>query len=286
MIDFCTKQLVIVAYPPAAGGKFLINCLGLSDQAVLQHAGLAQQQLDKQIDLAGKLHYLVTQINDSIDQGRWTDLGLGCQELFGITNSQYIEHSSDAIKASKQWFHPIVKQLSTGNLKFFLVAHGTRYLSAYQEVWPNAIIILFENYRNFLQTRKFHDPQLQRFWEGIRQPHWPVVAPQSWDKIKQLDSEMYSAVIKQHASIDNYFINGSFKSATFESFDNAVNNIKLQLPEDQYFIWNTDWYNTQQDCIVNIDNCCNWLDIPTVNSGVMIEYYNAWKKSLDYFSKI
>ena len=34
--NFNTNKLIIVAYPMGAGGKFLINCLGISEDACLQ----------------------------------------------------------------------------------------------------------------------------------------------------------------------------------------------------------------------------------------------------------
>ena len=34
--NYNTDKLVIVAYPIGAGGKFLINCLGISEDACLQ----------------------------------------------------------------------------------------------------------------------------------------------------------------------------------------------------------------------------------------------------------
>ena len=36
-MNYETNKIIFICYPPGAGGKFLINCLGLSDSAVLQH---------------------------------------------------------------------------------------------------------------------------------------------------------------------------------------------------------------------------------------------------------
>ena len=54
-IDFNTNNIVIVFYPRFAGGKFLINCLGLSDDAVFQNAKLAENQLNGKFTIDNKI---------------------------------------------------------------------------------------------------------------------------------------------------------------------------------------------------------------------------------------
>ena len=39
-MNYETNKIIFVCYPPGAGGKFLINCLGVSNHAVLQHQDL------------------------------------------------------------------------------------------------------------------------------------------------------------------------------------------------------------------------------------------------------
>ena len=60
--DFMTDRLVIVYYPLGAGGKFLINCLGLSNQCVLQSIELANNQINNQFTSIEKFQFLKFQI--------------------------------------------------------------------------------------------------------------------------------------------------------------------------------------------------------------------------------
>ena len=84
MINFDTRNLIIVCYPGGAGGKFLINSLGLSDDCVFQDADLASRQLQQDFTPADKFSYLTNKINKVT--GEWHDLDLGCVQLFGVTN--------------------------------------------------------------------------------------------------------------------------------------------------------------------------------------------------------
>ena len=90
MIDFNTNRLIIVCYPRGAGGKFLINALGLSNGAVFQDNDLAMQQLSKLFTPEDKLAYIQTQVELITDQ--WTDLNLGCYQLFGMHNENYFQN--------------------------------------------------------------------------------------------------------------------------------------------------------------------------------------------------
>jgi len=57
--NFNTSNLVVFQFPRYAGGKFVINCLGLSDNMVLQSRSLAQRQVDGTISLEDKKKYII-----------------------------------------------------------------------------------------------------------------------------------------------------------------------------------------------------------------------------------
>jgi hypothetical protein len=147
--DFLTDRLVIAFYPPWSGGKFLINALGLSDSCVFQNAYWARQQLDGGFNLKRKIRYLHDNLNLAQRDCEWRDLGLGCQEYFDIPNDLYFD-----IDVRDQEFNPIVKDTIDQNKCFFIVAHDTNFLSAYLHIWPNARIIYFDNYTDFIKSRK------------------------------------------------------------------------------------------------------------------------------------
>jgi len=55
LVNFDTENLIIVCYPKNAGGKFLVNCLGLSDQSLFQSADLSVMQLNGLFDYSQKI---------------------------------------------------------------------------------------------------------------------------------------------------------------------------------------------------------------------------------------
>ena len=150
-IDFNTNNIVIVFYPRFAGGKFLINCLGLSDDAVFQNAKLAENQLNGKFTIDNKIQYLINELDNVHDS--WTDLNLFCCDLFGQDGISNI-NSPEVVKQNSQLFLPVIKKLSNSNLKFFLVASDIMNLKQDILIWNNARIILFKNSKNFINFRQ------------------------------------------------------------------------------------------------------------------------------------
>ena len=159
-INFDTDNLIIVFYPGLAGGKFLINCLGLSDDVVFQDHQLAQKQLDLKFIQQDKINYLLDKLAETVEWNDypevygWNDLDLGCMELFGISNSDYVQLSSDEIRNLQ--FNDVITTLSNSSKKFFIVAHWPNNVARYLTVWPNAKLITFKNYSKFINFR-IHD---------------------------------------------------------------------------------------------------------------------------------
>jgi hypothetical protein len=144
MINYHTDKLIILCYPGGAGGKCLINSLGLSNGAVFQDIDLAIKQINGNFSPLDKLSYLKNQF--ALCKDHWSDLNLGCIQFFGINNNVYLTKSPIVI-------NPDVEQIINQNLYFFIVAHNINYLKEYLIHWPNAKIILFKNTKDFILSR-------------------------------------------------------------------------------------------------------------------------------------
>ena len=110
--NYNTDKLVIVAYPTGAGGKFLINSLGVSNSACLQDWELYD------LSSTAKKQLIFDRL-DATPTGTWNDLDLGCFKQFeynidGLT--------TDAIHAIKFEFNQVV-DISYGNKYFFHTTH-------------------------------------------------------------------------------------------------------------------------------------------------------------------
>ena len=83
-MNYNAKNLIVFHFPRYAGGKFVQNCIGLSNNVVFQKQSLAQAQIDGNFSFEDKKEYILTNLERENITGErgWQDLGLGCWELF------------------------------------------------------------------------------------------------------------------------------------------------------------------------------------------------------------
>lgn len=134
-----TKSITIVVYEPWAGGKFLINCLGLSNHAYLQDTSLIRLQMQGKLTPADKKELLDKRLDSVTD--KWLDLGMGCGLIFGIYPTK------------EQSFPPLVSQLSNEDNQLFVIAHNLNDLDSLLAIWKNPKIIVLNNSINFIKWR-------------------------------------------------------------------------------------------------------------------------------------
>ena len=142
-VNFDTQQLVIVAYSAYAGGKFLINCLALSDHAYMQNQQRVQEQQQGLLSPRDKLQYLKHNITAQ-------DFRTGCVDLFDIGDDYYRTQRH----CCRYWpFSSVIAELSQGSKRFFLVAHRIDLLEHYLEVWPRAQLLAMTNAHDMVRAR-------------------------------------------------------------------------------------------------------------------------------------
>ena len=139
------SSIVIVCYPPGAGGKFLINSLGLSQSCYLQDIYLLKQQRKRTLPSEQKLNFILHRL--SREQENWNDLGLGCKQLFGNV-------------LDPESFYSEILEVSYEDKLFFVVAHrpgksydGVNGLIDLLNIWPNAKKIYLKNSNEFVNWR-------------------------------------------------------------------------------------------------------------------------------------
>lgn len=133
-----SDRAVIVSYPIGAGGKFIINCLGISKHCYLQHFPLILQQRNGNLSPKDKLDFLCQQLDKTTDQ--WTDLWLGDATVFG-----------DAMDPSI-WREEI-NQISYENCYFFTTAHTPEEARKLISIWPKSKKIVVTNPESFINFR-------------------------------------------------------------------------------------------------------------------------------------
>lgn len=154
MLDNQSNKVILVCYPMGAGGNFLINCLGLSDNCVFSHSDLAKKQLLGKFDFQSKVDYLMTRLDQCQQKGYWDDLGLGFAELLGFPANNSAFSNLNFKHIVEKYIHPVMDEIFRSKQYFFLACHDTFSVRQYKIFWPNAKLIIFNNFSQFNKRRR------------------------------------------------------------------------------------------------------------------------------------
>lgn len=282
LINFPNKfdKISIVCYPAGTGGNFLINCLSLSNDCVFLDAGLARLQLEGKFTVADKINYLKTKLQESRTNGVWNDLSLGNQNYFGVDRLEWLT-SFPEILYSK--LDPIVKHTINNNKNFFFILHEIVNLDRIKEFWPNSKIILFDNYRNFLQkrykTKSTPSSKLVDYWNIVRDSSWPMNPPQNKKEFESLPKHCQDELIDVFSfEISRWFDH----SVEFDLlWSDAISEAKEKYNQD-VAVWDVDQsYKDSQALVSNLDFLFDCLDLPVVDSSIIEDYFYDWKNTLE-----
>jgi hypothetical protein len=273
MINFNSDKIIIVCFPEGAGGKFLVNALGLSDSCIFQDANLAKRQLDNDFILQNKLDYLIDKLNAT--EQLWTDLDLHSPYLFGLSSADHVGKNINEIK-----YNDIIKSLVELNQHyFFMTAHQITWAEACLNCWPNAQIILFENTKEFISLRKYKDlikSPIFDIWEKIKGQDWPLTPPNTIDELEALP-------IKIKNEFESSF--GDLYSDYYKELivprQNQIdlNNFKEKF-KHKIITWDANWYFSSTKTIKEIKNLYDKLNLSNFNADAITLYYELWCKKL------
>ena len=156
-----TDNLTIIWYHNYSGGKFMANCLSLSDHGLFGHKEMTEAQLRGELSPNDKLNYLLGQI-DEIEKGVfWTDLNISDNKFFGFNKKDYI----DPWRGISYWDY--VKDVSYGDYKFFIASHFNPEVIEIKKIWKNANIILFTHPHGYVEKRAKNDPKISVFYDRL-----------------------------------------------------------------------------------------------------------------------
>jgi hypothetical protein len=275
-INFNTDNIVIVYYSKDSGGKFLINSLGLSDDAVFQSAELAEKQLNGMFTIDNKIQYLINELGNV--QDTWNDLNLGCSQFFGINDFDYRSYTSDLIKQNTDIFNPVLEKISNKNLKFFVACHDFFYLEKLLSLWPNARIIFFENSENFINFRTGILDQIKLHWDTIRGVDWPETNPSSLSDLeKKCSSQVLEEITSQFPYIRSKIIRRTWQT---EYNEGKLKTYKSHKVKNQKLFWDTDLYFSCEDTVNKIEQFYHKLELTNFNREYITTYYNLWINKL------
>jgi hypothetical protein len=277
MIDRNYDKVIILCYPAGAGGNFLINCLSLNDQCVLRDSRLAERQLHSGFTSAEKLDYFQTQLDITLTTKKWNDLGLGCNNLFGIDSSAYFFEYPEIIQKK---FNYVIPQLIRNNKYLFIVAHTTQHLEACCNFWTNARTIFFTDYHKFVKDRTSKSStknlNLIRYWNTVGGPSWPEDPPASYHEFLQLPSIIQEELVTDfHSEIFRWIDSPPLRD---DLHDLAVKNY-LNSGGDQVTEWNVanNYVGNESKFLIGLHRCADWARIGiNVSDSAVLCYYQNW----------
>lgn len=248
--NFNTSNLIVFQFPRYAGGKFVINCLGLSSDMVLQKQSLAQKQIDETLSLEDKKEYIIEYLSWEDAADGWADLRLGDVELF-VGDEKRKEKGSDEAMDSLSYgkqhdnINGTVKFLSQQedrHLLFPVISHsGTFDRGRY----PNAKVIQWKNNDDFVKTRTSLLPDCRM--------------PMDFDKWNNVANEIPDSFKEQFG-----------KNATFV------------LQKEADFLWDANWFNSVEDTLAGLQSLYRFLNLNDWNKvkEFIEEYYCLWIKAI------
>lgn len=267
-------------YPAGAGGKFLLNCVSLNNRTVLQDHVLAQQQLSGQFNVDAKLKYIYKKLKLAQETKQWTDLGLGDYELWGFNVLKYVEAFPEITKKLLDSIS-LIQECMTKNIHLPIVCHNFIMLENMRKVWINGKVVVFTNYRKFVNTRNLgynNDQKLESYWNTIKGDDWPTDPPTTKAAIRQLP------VFIQH-ELSQDFNNEIERYLDFgEDYDQLWNTYAKNL--DTKFIFDVEYsYENSRNFYEVYLEVCAYLGVPAANQPIIEKYFNTWKKTLSIISQ-
>ena len=276
--QFATDRIIIVNFPPGAGGKFLTNSIALSHQAVLQHHALTKFTPDKKLDwLCARYRSMNTLI--------WQDLDLGCIQLFGNTRSTMDLESRVSESTSWQYSNAI-PELIKQNKYFFVVAHNSNQLAWLLQTWTNAKIIRFVNYLDFVKKfRPSYIPIVTRFgvgkklkkhisawWQDHRCDSWPVEPPLTLDAYRLPE---YQKIVSDIDPINQFIVN-----LTIQQQYDLTGNVTDHWTID----WDASCYLNQELYLQQLEILYNKLGLADFDASGAKQLYAVWVEALERYS--
>ena len=269
-----TDRLIVAHYPQGYGGKFLLNCLGLSQHMVLQDNELARQQLAGTLNPNQKLDFLLSRLKE-VKQA-WCDLHLGCVQLFGCETYKFQRHHGFELRYHR--FNPVIQELSHGTTYFASVAHDVWQLSNTLESWPGARVINLINADQFLELYRPSSQQIE--WRFLRAPDWPIEMPANLDQYLAMPEFVKQEI--QDMNLELYFIKPLFWRQDQDWIAQQDKQKTQELMRGRScWSWETDWYLDQDLFLHQLHLLYQWLGLDDFNIDLLARFHSAYLATLE-----
>jgi hypothetical protein len=176
--QYQTHNATVVNFTSFSGGKFVTNCLSLSQHACPQDPVAAKYLLTNPKDYDYRLKSILTTLPDKSQIKLWRSFEFGDFQLYGSAFKKWTSGN-----ATPKINH-ITTELCNSNLKFFIINHSMNPTNLLQ-VWKNATVITLINSEKFqavamslknekiINAANLNGNYCKQKFELLRGPDWP-----------------------------------------------------------------------------------------------------------------
>lgn len=150
-LNFEYDKIIIVKYDFGGGGRFLINCLGLSNDATFLCPRITKLQLLDKFTSEKKLKYLLVRLKKCRVTKTWDELGLIDKNFWGISDHDFFFRGEEDI-INYNYPEHISKCIDNGKY-IFISTHEDEYIQKLRNCWRNSKYIVFKNENVFKNAR-------------------------------------------------------------------------------------------------------------------------------------
>ena len=310
MTNFDSDRVIILYYAIGAGGKFLAHNLSLSPDCVMMNSKLAMMQLEGKLNQKQKVSILLESIKNT--DSEWKDFGFNDIDWFGLDFDTMPEklgvvsyhHLPESELKTKVYTNPNFQYLTVNNTKYlFITSHSKDEVNKLASIWKNAKIISFKNEKLFCRIRNFENRQRQYkiIWSLIPEKEkdgW-LEPPFSHIDFLNHPKDTQTTVLKylkdpEFTKKVGKLLKDNYSSPTPKTFTEykslpiqekkileSQHTTEEYVHPDSIFVWDCNWYLSEQDTIHSIKCLYDVLKLDGYNENSIRSYYRSWINKLE-----
>ena len=269
--NFQTDNLILVYFPSFAGGKFIMNCLSLSQHAVPLDTYSARYLTKNPTDYQFRLQRILGTLPATDQLKQWQSWEFGDTEFYGglVDNLLTCWKNNQPTNSDD-----LIQELIEQNLSFFMTRHGGGAGGVFRalEVWTNAKIIILTNYDKFwniainLKNKNQTTPNITDYAGNDCESKYNFIKGNEWPEWNLFEK-------------CNYDIDKTAQYVTIQ--DNIQQEIKQyykwHLIKSPIFCFDVDnTYFFKKEFLTKMKELYIWLGYDDYNQDLIEEYYSKY----------
>jgi len=266
-------------YPQYAGGKFIMNCLSLSQHCVPMDIESCEYLLKHPVDYAYRLSSIMKTLPHKNNMSQWFDYEFNNQDFYDdasfLFKSEFFVF--DRMQKGIVYNYGIDNRISNlidKNMDFFAETRSNNFehISQYVSLWPNSKIILLTNCQKFQEIASFKKNKSQKKYSAANycgnecEEKYNALKGNSWPSWELFQQNYYNIDrIAKHITIDQDIITEIKQFYPWYNISNPIFNLDVDntfFDKDNFFI-----------CIKKL---YNWLGYDDFNEDLLLQYYTAY----------